>query len=247
MGTSDDLYSRIISNGPSPGTLSLVLSKLKEEGRLKRVIQECLKALNVYENDIHIRQLLADAYFEAGQISQAESEMEKVTAQIGELMSAYKLKAEIYRKQRREEEAIEALKLYLAHRPDDEEALHLLDTLMPAEEVPVPEPQPAIEEEPETPEAEGIPEIATPTLAEIYFDQGQIQEAINTYERVVEQNPGDRRPLQRLEELKNMMGGEKTSEDERVDRARQKKKKMIAILDAWLANIRQQSKSPLSV
>lgn len=246
METSNDLYSRIISNGPSPGTLLLVLSKLKEEGRLKRVIQECLKALNVYENDMHLRQLLVDAYFEDGQISQAESEMEKVTSQIGELISVYKLKAEIYRRQRREEEAIEALKLYLAHRPDDEEALHLFNTLKP-EETPAPEPQPAVEAAPATSEGEGIPEIATSTLAEIYFDQGQIHEAIKTYEKIVEQNPGERLFNQRLEGLRSLVAEEKTIEDKGADRDREKKKKMIAILDAWLANIRQQSKGPLSV
>ncbi|MDY7036844.1 MAG: hypothetical protein SV375_11870, partial [Thermodesulfobacteriota bacterium] len=66
MGTSDDLYNQILNNAPSPGTLFLVLSRLKEEGQLKRVIQECIKALNIYPDDIQIRQLLAESYLKSG-------------------------------------------------------------------------------------------------------------------------------------------------------------------------------------
>jgi len=247
METSDDLYRHILTNGPSPGTIFLVLSRLKEKGQLRRVIQECLKALMVYPDDIRIRQLLADAYFEAGLISQAETELEKVTSQIGDFVIAYKRQAEIFTRQRREEEAVEALKLYLAHRPDDQDALDLFNTIKPAEEAPATETEPVIEEEvSSTLDGEGIPEIATPTLAEIYFDQGEILVAIKTYEKVVAQNPEDQRSTLRLEVLKNMIGADKPTENKETDKVRKKKEKMIAILEAWLTNIQAHAKSPLS-
>jgi tetratricopeptide (TPR) repeat protein len=251
MGTSDDLYDQILTDGPSPKTLFLVLSKLKEQGQLERVIQESLRALNSYPNDIHIRRLLAETYFEAGLISQAEAELEKVTQLIGNLTGVYKLQAEIYRKQEREKEATDALELYLAHQPDDQEALHFLNTLKPAEEIPVGEPQPAVEEistpleedigeEPSAPAEEEPPEIATSTLAELYLEQGQIQEAIDTYEVVVAQNPEDDRSRERLEELKATVLEDAEIEENDFGKLREQKKKMITILESWLANIRDQ-------
>ena len=258
METLDDLFNRILTNGPSPGTLLLVLSKIKEGGNPARVIQECLKALNIYPNDIPIRQLLAESYFEAGLLSQAEGELEKVATRMDDLIPIYKLRAEIYRRQRREEEAMDALKLYLAHRPEDEDALHLLDILKPLEIAPITEPEATIEEvaptveeveerEAESFEEEAPPEIATLTLAEIYFDQGQIQEAIDIYEKVVAQNPENNHSKQRLDELKDMMAAGETIEDKGLDRIRQKKEKMIAILEAWLANIQEKAKTPMTV
>jgi len=129
MEISDPLYNEIFANGPSPGTLFLVLSRMKENGQMKEVIQECLKALSVYPNDIHIRTLLAESYLEEGQLSQAESELEKVVARIDDLISAYILQAEIFIRQKRTQEAVKALKLYLAHHPDDDSALYLLNEL----------------------------------------------------------------------------------------------------------------------
>ena len=148
METSDDLYTRILTNEPSARTFFLVLSKLKEEGHLQRVIEESVRALAIYPNDIPLRQLLAETYLEAGQVSEAEAEVDKVTALIQDLIASYKLQAEIYRKQGRQEEAMEAIKLYLAHRPDDQEALDLSDALKPLEETPAPEPEPIAEEPP---------------------------------------------------------------------------------------------------
>jgi len=258
METLDDLFNRILANGPSPGTLLHVLSKIKEGGNPARVIQECLKALNIYPNDIPIRQLLAESYFETGLLSQAEDELEKVANQMDDLIPIYKLQAEIYRRQRREEEAMDALKLYLAHRPDDEDALRLLDTLKPPEMAPITEPETTIEEvapiieeleerEAKSFEEESPHEIATPTLAEIYLDQGQIQEAMEIYEKVVAQNPEDDRCKQRLDELKDMMAADETREDKKLDKVRQKKEKMVAILESWLANIQEKANTRLTV
>lgn len=258
METLDGLYNEILTKGPSPGTLFLILTKLKEDGHLKRVIQECLKALNVYPFDIEIRKLLAESYFEAGLISQAEAELVKVASQIGDLIPSYKLQAEIYNQQGRDEEAVEALNIFLAHQPDDQEALDLLNSLRPLEETPVEESVPEMKDSPgpleeiieheiTPPEEEGLPEIATPTLAEIYFDQGQVQNAIGTYEKVIAKNPEDEHSRQRLEELRSMLVEEEVLEDKEVDKVRQKKEKIIGILESWLANIQEKSKTPLSV
>jgi len=255
MTTSDDFHGRILADGPSPGTLSLVLSKLKEDGRLNLVIQECIKALKIYPEEIKLRRLLADTYFEAGLLSQAEEELETVTGQIETLATAFKLKAQLYERQNRLEESAEAIKIFLTHHPDDPEAIDLFYRLKPVEETHVIEP--AIDEIPiQVEEAEQVtpmvseesilPEIATPTLAEIYFDQGQVQEAINIYEKVVSQNSEDENSINRLKELKSIITENTKTYDKNLEDTKQRKERLISVLESWLVNIRQISKVQLA-
>jgi len=268
MVTPDHLYSSILSEGPSPATYFLVLSSLRREGRIRRVIQECIRALTIYPNDIPIRRLLAESYLEIGQISQAEMELSKVVDQIGKFIPLFRLQAEIYRRQGRNEEAVGVLKIYLAHRPEDQEARDLLEDLKSDRSIPSEEALPPqktfqegsplsamdesegdeafIDEGEPAPDLERLPEIATPTLAEIYLDQDQPQEALAIYEKVIAQNPGDERSRRRLEELKRIVREEIPVEKEEIDKTRQKKERMITLLESWLLNIREKSESAVS-
>jgi tetratricopeptide (TPR) repeat protein len=312
----NDLYERILAAGPSSGTLLVILSDLKKQGQLNKVIRECIRALNAFPDDVRIRRTLAETYYEAGLIGQAEDQLREVVKTLEELSSVYRLQAEIYRRVERKSEAAEALRVYLAHRPDDLEALALLNRLIseeaaaadfepleqkatkarevpPIEEVPLPqeatttEAPPVIEEATsveEIPDAEealtleeiakaeekplvqdvaepgpleeeitedihliseeerGSPTIATPTLAEIYFEQGQLHEAITTYEAVVGRDGDDEKSRLRLDELRIMVAA-KEGFEERVEEITQKKEKLAAILEAWVSGIRRMSKS----
>lgn len=258
MNISEDFLEQILTNAPSSETLFLALSKLKEEGQIKRVIQGCINALNFAPNDLRIRKLLAESYFETGLLSQAEKELDKVVSQLHDLLAIYRLQAELYAKQNRNEAALNPLKLYLAHHPEDREAGEILQGLEPAEGTISAEP-PSVEEETaevsweeteredELAEEDGLPDISTPTLAEVYFNQGQIHEALETYERVVAQNPDDDRSRKRRDELREMVGSQAApSKEIGGDRVRAKNRKIIAVLEGWLANIREMSESPSS-
>lgn len=252
MGKVNELLSEIMAKGPSPATIYIILSRLKEEGQWKRVIQECIKALAVTPDDIPIRRLLAEAYLGSGLLSQAETELKKVTLKIDDLIPAYRLLTEVYARQGRAEEASQAMKIYLAHRPEDGSAQEILKGLITEKEPvkPIPtmemeeeilpeagEPAPSMEMEEELlPEGgEEVPEIATPRLAEIYFDQGLLKEAIETYEKVLQRNPEDGHAGMRLEELRAMMAEEEAAV---MDPERKRKERMIAALEGWLDNIR---------
>ena len=254
----DHLYEQILSSEPSSATFFLILSRLKEEGHLKRVIQECKKALSQYPFDVSLRQLLAESYYGAGQIAQAEKELEEVAAQIDNLIQAYKLQAEVLGRQGRGEEAARALNIYMVHRPDDQEAMNMHASLTTGKEIPGMVPSQttqttSVQDEEnmvlktETAEETVRPQITTPTLAEIYVDQGQIHDALEIYERVVAQNPEDERSKQRLAELKTMSDEGRASDDRGIDGIREKKQKMISILETWLAGIREKAKTPDAV
>jgi tetratricopeptide (TPR) repeat protein len=166
----------------------------------------------------------------------------------------------IYHKERRPQEAMGSLKLYLAHRPDDQEATRLFESLCapakPAEvsdaaEEPIqpleflvemePEAFQEQEEETEVVGKEDFPDIATPTLAEVYLDQGQFAEALDMYERIVADNPEDHVSRQRVVELKAMLAPPTPPEPSEEDKAREKKEKMIATLTGWLEELRRSS------
>jgi len=93
-----------------------------------------------------------------------------------------------------------------------------------------------------------LSEIATPTLAEVYVNQGQIQEAITIYEKVVAQNPEDQTSIRRVQELNALRAVERPPavETQEVPRAKQKKQKTLALLECWLANIRKMSEDTIS-
>ena len=276
MSISDDFYDGILANGPSSETLFIVLSKLREEGHHKRVIQECIKAIEAHPNDIPLRRLLSETYFEIGLFAHAEAQVERLVSHIDELASLYKLQAMIYHKEKRSQEAIGSLRLYLAHRPEDQDAARLLDSLCAPVEPPVEpaeisgraeapsqpveflvemEPEESQETEEETAvikemgvieemavmENEDFPDIATPTLAEVYLNQGQVAEALDMYERIIADNPEDNASRQRADELRVMLAPPESAEPDEGDKAREKKEKLIATLNTWIEEIRKTS------
>ena len=241
-----DLLDEILREGASPQTLYLILSRMKEEGHLKRVIQECVKALKVYPHDLLLRRLLAEVYAEDGRWSLAEAEIETAVKRLEELSSLFMLQADMYKRQGRGADADAALKRALALRPgdypapgDSVETETSLDDTTPestSKRVEASQPPP-LEEPPEEP-IRDVPKIVTPTLAEIYFNQGQVQEAVSTYEKLLEQEPQNLRAQKRLEELKALLDTGQVLETTTEDPIHQKKAKVINTLETWLGHIR---------
>jgi len=242
MGESNELFTRILSSGPSQSTLFLLLTEIKKQGQTDDVIRECVKALNIYPDDYRLRRLLAECYLDAGLIDQSEKELEKVASHIEHLIPVYKIQAESYARQGKVKEAAEALKKYLSHRPDDTEALALQDRIKPEQQKPAPkvlEPLHDVVEEDE--DTELFAELATPTLAEIYYNQGLIQEAINTYRSILSADPGDEAAAKRIKELIALAEAEADTPITSEDIIRERKKRMLGILEGWLDRIQESS------
>jgi predicted Zn-dependent protease len=226
-GNSDDFLDQIMNQGPSPDTLFLVLERIKAAGRPKEVIQKCVDALSVYPNAIPLRRLLAEAYMEVGSIGQAEAELKRATSQVEQLIPIFKTLAQTYVQQKRTEEAIVPLTRYLAHYPQDKDAIDLLNRIQVPAEQEVEKGKPA------------DPVLATPELAEIYFNQGQIHEAIKAYEDILSRNPEDRGSAQRLKELNAFLKDQSGDLPAEAVSDRAKKEKMVKILEKWLPRIRE--------
>ena len=234
MGQLDEKHNEIIDKIATPKARLLLLEILKGEGKPEKLIKACHRALESFPDDINIRELLAETYFEQGFIGLAELELEKISKQINQLSSIFKLKADIFRKEGRIEEAIDSLKIYLSHYSNDKEAAQALSELTSGAK-------------------EGISVIPTPTLAEMYYKQGEIEEAVKIYEQVIKASPDDKKSKTRLDELRALKeeGKYEKVEEEIVikeeDTAKEKKRKLIGILERWLANIEQGKAVNLSV
>lgn len=241
MDIPDNRINEILESNPSQGTLYVILNMLKEKGRLNLVISECLKAVSRYPDDYTLKKILAEAYLEDGRLLEAEGEFEKVIVSIKELAEAYRHQAEIYVRQKREKEAIESLRQYLAFYPENEEVASLLGELQAVLDVPLVEPEVNESDadviEQETPD--DFPEIITATLAETYFEQEKLEDAKDIYKKLVEKDPEDVTAKLRLDEISELMVHEDEAEDLKVDNNnRQKKERMIMVLDSWLNSIK---------
>jgi tetratricopeptide (TPR) repeat protein len=237
MTETNEVFYEILQKGPSQSTVYLVLKNLREEGRLNEVVQQCLKALMTYPQDTRLHRLLAETYQQMGLIGQAESELKRVAEDIHELIPVYKLQAEILHRQSRSDEAAEALRKYLVYYPHDPEALDLLKNLEPpVAEKPVEESASA-NEMPEGQDPSSA--LATPTLAELYHDQGQTRAAVRTYEKVLARNPDDEKSRQRLAELKAAAPLAAKDSDESRDAGGEEQERVLAVLEGWLGRIQE--------
>lgn len=229
MELMNDLYGTILAHGPSPGTLLIVLQRVKEEGRVNEALRECIKGLRLYPDDVRIRRLLAECYRELGFFSLAEKEVALTVGNIEELVPVFKMQADLFERQGRHKEACAALEKYLAHFSGDTEAIARLHALKEKEKIP----------SSRAPSSEEIvSEIATHTLAEIYESQGQVWAAIETYKKLIEQNPEDLRAHERLKYLEHEIHGP----DETVKPPKKKHdgaQRMIGILEGWLTSIQE--------
>jgi tetratricopeptide (TPR) repeat protein len=251
MTDQDALFDKIVRHGASSETLRILLAEYKKSDNPGKALQECIKAVRIYPQNLFLRQMLAESYVEMGFLSQAEMELEKLTSQMEVLIDAYKLQANLYQKQNRREDALRSLRVYLAHCPEDYEALEVYEVLQPpgpvmeapavdnGEPAPLEKTQAVLEEKTELPEETATSEIATSTLAEVYVNQGEIEEALNIYQRVLTRNPQHEKTRQRIEELGAMLQPRPLLEEKALNRARRKKERAIAILEAWLTDLRK--------
>ncbi len=228
MDGSRDILEKILQNEPSRETLFIALEKLKKEGRWNEIIRTCVRLSKIFSDDVRIKIVLAEAYEKVGFLGLAERELSEAVAVAENLAPVHKKLAAIYESQARHEEAACNIRRYLAYFPDDPEALALLEKIMSS-----------IHRSPVGDKAGAFfDDLATPTIAEIYFDQGQLEAAVSVYEKVISKNPRDEKALVRLKELKSLLESAE-SHAFQEKKAIHNKERMIEILERWLPRIKE--------
>ncbi len=237
MSNNDELLREILRRSPSSETVLLVLSGIVKEWEPKDVIRVCLRARELYPENIHIGKFLADAYLRDNRFLEAESEIRKVIQSVDELTGSYLLLADILKHQGRDSEATEALKLFLVHNPEKGEGLEPEVSLDFRKENILRETveEPAVSSEPAVDEPS---ELATPTLAELFFSQGRAEKAAGIYEKILQKNPDDMRSRKRFDEISSMIKDKESRDISKSKGPRQKTEKMIRALESWLEGIK---------
>jgi tetratricopeptide (TPR) repeat protein len=240
VGGGNESGSKTYGDTPIPGSVHLLLKKFREECGPDEMIEWCKAALRHYPQDIQLRSLLGESYMRAGAFERADEEFAGVTSSIDEIVNVYKLRAKNFIKLGKRKDAADTVNLYLSHHPDDEEALEILtQSSSMAQEIP-PEPvsPPPDERALDTQAETAVSDLASPTLAEIYFSQGRVSEAVGMYEQVVADNPDDSTSANRLAELRALSErGEPTAPESETPSVRERTETMIAILEQWLSKV----------
>ena len=228
------LYDEILKDGPSQTTLHIVLARIRGEGCINKVIQWCRVFLRVFPKDIYLRMLLAECYLDLGLAGQAEREFLEVSTMMKDLLPVYAKLARIYAAQKRFAEAAGKAEVFLAHHPDDPEMQEILQMVNQAEGAA----DESDEQWPVLPEAESLVNFATPTIAELYFSQGQLDAAVETYERVLEAHPDDTVSAERLKLLKAGLEADHSgSTKASLNGVETQKEKLLTILEKWLPKV----------
>ena len=178
---------------------------------------------------------MVEAYLHVGFIGLAEEEFSALRDRLRPLASEYKRLAQFFSKTRRGVEAENALRQYLAMAPDDSDAHaqpHLPGRDEAAEDLE--ETSGSTVTDPSSPD-EPFVSLATPTLAELYYAQGQIDLALETYGKVLGKNPGDEVSKRRLSEIRSMKA--RTSEGQQRPLSPPRTRFMIHVLETWRRRI----------
>jgi len=239
MEENTALYDEILKAGPSQSTLHIILARIRDEGRINEVIKWCMTFLRVYPKDVHLRMLLAECHLHVGSIGQAETEFLKVSSMMNDLVPVYGRLAGIYAKQKRFAEAAGEAEIFLAHHPEDPEVRELLQKVEESGYAASGETEGRDQKWPVLPDddAGSLVDFATPTIAELYFSQGQLEAAVETYERVIEEHPGDSASAQRLLQLKEELEASRPSGAKEPLNEHGQKEKLLTVLEKWLPRV----------
>lgn len=204
-----------------PGSRAFVeLARLYHvEGRLEEAARLCADGVRRHPDYLSARVLLGRIYFDMGFLEEARETMEYVLERAPDNLVARRVIAETYLNQGDREAGLERLRALLAFKPDDDEVrarMLEVETGVPAAAPPAPASPQAI--------------LATPTLAEVYVQQGLPEEAIRLYGQILSADPANTAAKERLASLVRI--------NPALDPATLRVRRKIDMLNGWLAAIR---------
>lgn len=148
-----------------------------------------------FPNDAELLLLGGRMLAEAGDLSASVQALRNVLAVDPHHVEALWLLADLSKRQGDMDQARMRLSQLLHVKPDHEEARQLLRSLSAAPAVVTPAPAKKT--------------FSTATLAEIYVKQGYLSKALQVYEQLLDNDPGNEKLRQRVEQLRVQMGAEK--------------------------------------
>lgn len=220
-----------------------------EAGLFEEAARVGVRAVREQPSYISARVQLGRIYFDMGRIEEAREQMEAVLSQAPDNLLARRVVADVCRELGDIQGALDRYRALLAFQPADAETKRKIEAIekdMLAGVLP-PSTTPAGPDAP-APQAPGFPEaasqesgslldagaLATPTLAEIYLQQGLPARAAEVYRAILRGDPGNAEAVARLAEIEGPPVPEPAPPDPGVALRRRK----IAALEGWVRALR---------
>ena len=216
-----------------------------QTGRLEQAAEVCAKGLRHHPSYLSARVLLGRIYHDLGRSDEARFEMETVLAQAPDNLLARRVVAEITLDKGDLAGALERYHALLAFSPKDEDAARKITEiearLSKGEQAREPDAPREAAQEPQTPPAHTLtpaqpPDarmLATPTLAEIFLQQGLVDKAVQVYREILDGDPQNAEARARIAELESASRPAPATDPVQLSRRRR-----IEALTSWLNAIR---------
>lgn len=204
-----------------------------ESGQLETAAQVCFRGLKRHPSYLSARVLLGRVLFDMGRFEESCEAMEAVLASAPDNLVARRVLAEISFELGDLPGALDRFRALLAFNPADADAKSRIDELEARLSGAAAGPAPRPAENGERELDPGV--LATPTLAEIYLQQGLNDRAALVYREILKGDPDNAEALARLAEIEPPQAP--------PDPATESRRRRIAALTSWLEVIRRVPRS----
>jgi tetratricopeptide (TPR) repeat protein len=242
---------RRLQKEPSVRLLVELAREYHEAGLFEEAARVGARAVREQPSYVSARVQLGRVYFEMGRIEEAREQMEAVLSLAPDNLLARRVVADVCRELGDVQGALDRYRALLAFHPDDAETRRKIEAIekdlvagvIPSAEPSAPAgepPAPAAVEQP----ADGASlleagALATPTLAEIYLQQGLPARAAEVYRAILRGDPGNAEAVARLAEIE----GPPAVQAAPPDPAAALRRRKIATLQGWLRVVRGEARA----
>ncbi len=201
----DELKGRLQKQPGSRLFLELA-RELHEAGELERAAQVCSEGVARHPAYLSARVLLGRIHRDMGNLEEARRELETALTSAPDNLLARRLLADICREQGDLDGALERFRALLAFSSRDEEiraTIEEIETELAGAGGGKAGERPAATAEGSTPVPEDL-HLATPTLAEIFLQQGLTRRAAEVYREILRGDQGNEEARSRLAEIESL-------------------------------------------
>ena len=209
-----DLYQQMMSKDPSSQVYVYLAEALLEREMYEEAIETCVNGLRLHPHDLRARVILGLSYLRTGELERAEYELFKAKEMLEINTVTYQALAELYDEKGDFEQSEQYRQLF--------EAIHPAEKIEAEVESDQTELRPVDEEI-----VEEDKEVATITMAELYEQQGHLDEAAKVYRSILETSPETEGIEPKLAEL-----------ERRIAEA-QLGRTLLSILESWQSDLQE--------
>ncbi|HKY34132.1 MAG TPA: tetratricopeptide repeat protein [Candidatus Polarisedimenticolia bacterium] len=228
---------RRLQKEPSARLLAELAREYHETGLFEEAARVGARAVKEQPSYVSARVLLGRIYFDMGRLEEARDQMEAVLSQAPDNLVARRIVADVCWELGDARGALDRFRALLAFNPADADTRRKIERI--EQELASRPEGGAAGGDAETMQPEGNGKeaaidpgvLATPTLAEIYLQQGLVERAADVYREILKGDPANPEAVARLRELE-------AARPRPEDPARAALRRKIDALGRWLGAIR---------